>query len=264
MDFPFSGIGAFDATQRVGPACWDRFDLFHVRSGRMALRLMGKASVSLPAGCGVLIYPHTPFEGDTVTPRSVVAVQHFSMDEQASALPPLRRWRGKRRGYFLYNVKDIDDIERDIERMVEWRYAPASRDTHALREAMMTLILGQIASCRMRLREPADHDVLRDVCKWVTDRPDRAVSLDEMARRAGWSVSHFRAQFRKRYGLSPGRFVRETRLREAARRIRQTREPIKRIAQRLGFTDLPNFYRAFRTAHGLTPAAYRRRHAPRG
>jgi AraC-like DNA-binding protein len=47
------------------------------------------------------------------------------------------------------------------------------------------------------------------------------------------------------------------RLRDAALRLRTTREPVLGIALDAGFGDLSNFNHTFRAAFGITPTKYR-------
>ena len=267
VSFPKAGFGTFHAARGAGPSCWTCFDLFHVRDGAMRMKVAGEL-IELPAGCGILMYPHTPFEGSAITTRSTVGVQHFTINQKARnvSLPlPLQRLRKVRCGCVTYRLAANDDVERDIERLIEWHFAPASNEIHQLREALLVLILGQIEA---RREDPAarvgKRRTLDRFTEWLGEQLDREVGLDEMAQQARMSTSHFRAEFRDQFAKSPGQYFREIRLGEAARRLRQTSDPIKVIATRLGFSDLPNFYRMFRSIYGVTPSKYRQGHAPSG
>jgi transcriptional regulator GlxA family with amidase domain len=52
-------------------------------------------------------------------------------------------------------------------------------------------------------------------------------------------------------------FVREIRLRGAARLLKQTKDPIKTIAARMGYSSRSNFSHAFSEFFGVAPAEYR-------
>ena len=47
------------------------------------------------------------------------------------------------------------------------------------------------------------------------------------------------------------------RLRDAARRVATTRDPVTEIALDVGFEDLSNFIRSFRAEFGVPPSRYR-------
>lgn len=90
------------------------------------------------------------------------------------------------------------------------------------------------------------------------------MSLSSIASEAGVSKYHFSRIFHGKVGSTPLQFVLERRLRHAARALTDTDDPIKQIAFRCGFTNLPHFNHAFRQRFGVTPGAYRRagRHRP--
>lgn len=83
------------------------------------------------------------------------------------------------------------------------------------------------------------------------------LSVPVLARRLGFSESHLRAVFRQRAGLSLGRYLRETRLREAAILLRSEDVTVKEAAERLGFPDIYTFSRSFTRALGMPPSQIR-------
>jgi transcriptional regulator GlxA family with amidase domain len=85
-----------------------------------------------------------------------------------------------------------------------------------------------------------------------------------MARRAGMSRRHFHRSFEEALGKSPARYVRESRLREAARQLAGSSRSIEEIAESLGFANRFHFSRLFRDFVGQSPAAFRRVARTRG
>jgi AraC-like DNA-binding protein len=77
---------------------------------------------------------------------------------------------------------------------------------------------------------------------------------------AGLSTSYFRAKFKAEMGISPGNYFLKARINASAKLLRETPLPIKEIARRTGYDELPHFYRAFKTVLGTTPKRYRRKH----
>ncbi len=78
-----------------------------------------------------------------------------------------------------------------------------------------------------------------------------------LARRAGLSPAKFARLLRRIFDLPPSRFLTQTRLAAAARLLRETDESIGGIGQACGFYDHSAFSRAFHSALGVTPSAYR-------
>ena len=95
-------------------------------------------------------------------------------------------------------------------------------------------------------------DRLRDDCA----QPPR---IDELARLSGVHPVVFARTFRRRYGRSPGEYLRECRLERAAALLRDRRHrSLLDIAALAGFSDHSHFSRAFRQHFGCTPSDYRR------
>lgn len=261
------GWGSVCPQRPIPLSQWDRFDLLCVHEGRLRLILERRWDQVLEAGAGVLIYPHTRFEGAALGKACKVSVQHFGFDAGANiALLPLllRRLKGRKRGYEVLRMRRVDVVCRDIRRALELAFEPQDETVHAMRVAMLTLILAQL--------DPLDADsmpsgppvVWEQLDAWLRTQLHRPITVEQMARQVGLSASHFRQRFRAWLGVPPGRHLHRLRLQEAMRLLRETDLPIKTIAQRLTYTDLPNFYRAFRAAVGITPARYRSRHTLRG
>lgn len=92
---------------------------------------------------------------------------------------------------------------------------------------------------------------------WLDEHATEPVGLDDAAREAGLSTFHFLRVFRGVLGLTPHQYLVGVRLRYAARLLVDTAQPITDIAYDVGFGDLSNFVRTFRTAAGVSPRAYR-------
>jgi len=91
----------------------------------------------------------------------------------------------------------------------------------------------------------------------VRENLHRAVTIGDLAEELGYSVSHLRAVFRDRLGVSLGRYMRESRLSEAAKLLQNSEFNVGEIGERCGFESLYAFSRAFRKAYGLPPRSYR-------
>lgn len=96
------------------------------------------------------------------------------------------------------------------------------------------------------------HERLRDDCA-------HAPRMGELARISGVHPVAFARAFRRRYGCSPGEFLRECRLDRAVDLLRRRpRLALGDVAARAGYADQAHFNRAFRDAFGCAPGAFRR------
>jgi len=83
--------------------------------------------------------------------------------------------------------------------------------------------------------------------------------LSRLARDAGVSPFHFLRVFKRVVGMTPHRYVLETRLHRAAIRLLRSRDPILTITVEEGFDDLSTFNRRFKRTMGVSPGVFRRR-----
>lgn len=81
-------------------------------------------------------------------------------------------------------------------------------------------------------------------------------SNDDLAQRAGMSVSHFRKTFTSLYGISPMHYVHKVRI-EKAKTLLFSKQKITHIATNVGYQDIYDFSRAFKRVEGISPSKYR-------
>lgn len=84
-----------------------------------------------------------------------------------------------------------------------------------------------------------------------------SVTPASLARRAGLTPPRFARLIHRFFDLTPGQFLTQTRLAAAARLLRETSLGVAGIAHQCGFYDHSAFSRAFHSAMGTTPSAYR-------
>lgn len=122
-----------------------------------------------------------------------------------------------------------------------------------------------LAQTALRIHEPArapkfttrDERRVTEVVRHIEGTFDQPHALLDLAQRAGLSPFHFLRVFRKIAGVSPHQMVLRLRLNAAALKLRTTPEPVTDIAYSVGFEDLSNFIRTFRTEFGSAPSNYR-------
>jgi len=113
---------------------------------------------------------------------------------------------------------------------------------------------------RARREPPAQsqhHARIARVLRWLASHACEPHTLADLARRAGLSPYHFLRTFKRVAGVTPHQWLLRARLREAARRLSASRQPVTQIALDVGFEDLSNFMRAFRAEFGTSPRRYR-------
>ncbi len=250
-----STYGEFNETNHIGPAMWPHFDLIFIHEGSVNIELLKRDEIQLRSGQAVLIYPDTPFYGYSLTPLTKCSVHHFKTDT--------REYSDRKQGFETFPSCPVLSLERDIRRLVELALAKPNPLVKEMRAAVMALILAQLrlGNNAEAISGPTGTEFL-PLIQWLRENTDKPIKLSDMAKKTNRSPSHFRACFKAQVGTSPGVYFLNMRLDEAARLLRETLLPIKEIAARVGYHEIPHFYRAFNARHETTPNRYRQKHLP--
>ena len=100
---------------------------------------------------------------------------------------------------------------------------------------------------------------LRRAIERLRSDDDTDVSLAALASDAGLSRFHFCRAFKESTGLSPHAWLRQHRLEQAMKMLRDTDDSVVSIAAALGYASQTAFAAAFRKLTGETPSDWRRR-----
>ena len=87
------------------------------------------------------------------------------------------------------------------------------------------------------------------------------ITVDDLARLCGLSRFHFARRVRRTTGESPHGYLIAKRLARARELLEGTALPISEIATQVGYRTQAHFTSLFSSKLGVTPGAYRRRHA---
>ena len=94
---------------------------------------------------------------------------------------------------------------------------------------------------------------------YIHDHPDQDLSLDTLADIACMSRFYFHRVFRAMTGETLADVTRRIRVLAAANALLRDNTPLLEIARRHGYPNAAGFSRAFHSAHGIAPRAFRRR-----
>jgi len=100
-------------------------------------------------------------------------------------------------------------------------------------------------------------DLIRDVCRFVEDHSDEALTLAELASRASMSRFHFARTFKAVVGVTPKQYLATVRLRKLKTGL-GTAGSIDRAALDAGYGSTSRVYEKATSSLGMTPAQYRR------
>jgi AraC-like DNA-binding protein len=182
------------------------------------------------------------------------------IDELAGSL---RRGAGTRRP-FAVNVLPphprVDALRRLVEEEVSLGEGTGSLEELGLSLAAHVLRMSGTGTLRSSSAAPdtrrgRDHIVA--AMAHIEQSAAAEVRLSELAALAGLSPFHFLRLFKRETGITPHRFLVQTRIRRAVQLLRETSRPVTAIAFEVGFGDLSNFINAFRREVGVSPRSYR-------
>lgn len=98
---------------------------------------------------------------------------------------------------------------------------------------------------------------LKHVLRFIRENYTRPISLEDMARVAGFSTKYFCSFFRSMTATTPVNYLVNYRIERAARYLLGTDKAITRIALDCGFNDLSYFIKTFKSIKGVSPKQYR-------
>lgn len=201
------------------------FTVGRVRRGKVSLRL-GDEEQRLGGGDVFVIAPYQPHSLKAEGSYGLVTV---SVDKR---LPGSR--------------KRVREAARHLHRLAA---------EGALRPVEARRLAGELA-CLPAWNEQSGEDALERLKALLETAPDQPLSLAAMASMAGLDEFLLIRRFRRRYGLTPHRFLVQNRLRLARRELAGSL-PLTQVALRAGFYDQSHFNREFRGAAALSPKQYR-------
>ena len=130
-------------------------------------------------------------------------------------------------------------------------------------------VIGDLVWSRFRYqldlyrRRPSGRDIpprLAAVLAHIESHYVEPLGVDALASRIGLSASHLHAEFRQYLGITPHQHLINHRMRSARHKLATTGEPIKSVAEAVGYANPENFCRAFKKYSGLSAAAYRKKY----
>ncbi len=93
---------------------------------------------------------------------------------------------------------------------------------------------------------------------YIQEHYSDPLTLENMARSAGYSVSYYCHSFRNLTGSTPFEYLNRIRIVKSCELLSSTNKKITEIASLVGFNNISYFNRTFYKTMGVTPSAYRK------
>ncbi len=120
------------------------------------------------------------------------------------------------------------------------------------------VVLDAVAAMSVEASDDAPPPWLARAKEALDDQLPAPVAVRELAALVGAHPVSVSRAFRRHFGCTIGEYRKRARLRRAAARIQESRQPISRVAHASGYADHPHLCRDFRRATGMTPGEFRR------
>jgi AraC family transcriptional regulator len=124
-------------------------------------------------------------------------------------------------------------------------------------EGVLLEMLAESARCSEGRSSSAAPAWLRHVRERLDESYLLAPSLTALAESAGVHPVHLSREFRRRYRITIGEYVRKLRIEHASDLLSKTTMPMAEIASTCGFADQSHFCALFKKHSGITPAKFR-------
>jgi AraC-like DNA-binding protein len=157
----------------------------------------------------------------------------------------------------------VDSLRREFRRILRLMIRrPLALD--AMLNAAVSEILATLFESRQA--EPLESfggfpEIAADVREALTKMalyPDRPWRVADLARLCRLSEAHFYRKFKQATGSTPIDWLRRERINHARRRLLESSDPIKQIAEQVGYNDPFFFSRDFKRYTGVAPKNYRK------
>jgi AraC-like DNA-binding protein len=136
-----------------------------------------------------------------------------------------------------------------VERLIDVLFV------HVVREWIESDDGAHVASWLSGLRDPS----IAAALALLHERPEKPWTLDELAAHVHVSRSTLVRRFGDLVGEPPSAYLTRWRMDVAARRLRETDDPVGQVARQVGYVSEFAFSRAFSRIRGEAPGRYRRR-----
>ncbi len=98
------------------------------------------------------------------------------------------------------------------------------------------------------------------IINYIDNRIYTVKNLSEVADALGYNYSYLSNLFRKTFGITLNRYFISKKMQEAEKLLLETRQSVSKIAQRLNYSSVYAFSKAFKEYYGESPVNYKKKH----
>ncbi len=221
---------------------WDNYMLAIVESGSLEITIENK-TFTYSKNDVALIPPNIPYFF-RINYGTTYHWMHFFGDKMVEFLGL--------KDYF-YHIEDPSEVLFHLKKL------PFDViDQHPSRKNMCSLCGMTILCALKKAITPLDKELQSSPVAILSHSFRTAGTIKSYAKTAGMTESQFSKQVKEETGLSPKQYILKRRINEAKICIKTKNEPLKQIAESVGFDDYQYFTRIFKKQVGLKPSQYKK------
>lgn len=103
-------------------------------------------------------------------------------------------------------------------------------------------------------------DIIREIHNSLTERMGERITIEELSKQYLINPTTLKTAFKSVYGNSIAAHIKEHRMEQAAKMLRESNLSISEIAQAVGYDSQSKFTATFKTFFGVLPREYRKTH----
>lgn len=126
-------------------------------------------------------------------------------------------------------------------------------------EEKLTVFTDEICFKINKNKENQKYELQSNIFKYIDEHYNQYdLSLENVANTFNLSTSYLSRFIKEETSITFSQYVWELRLNEVKKQLIETKMPVKDIVSEVGYIDVPNFTRKFKSAVGITPGEYRK------
>ena len=109
-------------------------------------------------------------------------------------------------------------------------------------------------------KNPSVSNLIRNACEYIKSHLSEEISIQELAKRTGYTEYYFSHKFKKELGCSVNEYILNVKIEQAKLLLAGTTDSIQSISDNLAFSNRSYFYTCFQKKTGVSPTEYRKLH----
>ena len=166
--------------------------------------------------------------------------------------------------FLIFHTGNDKAVIRSVENLFI-EYLGHEKYSYTFLNSMLVLFWAQLLRCHENeiesiLTKDTTGNSMTEILNYINHNYQTA-TLSDTAAHFNYSTSHFSTLIKEGTGRTFLQIIRDIKLNQACRALRQTTLSIPAICELVGYETPEHFMRTFKKAYGMTPGEYRKRNA---